>query len=121
MTQIQAGGVGGQGARQRPPARRRQSPAAAVQQRRAAGAGRGAGAGPGGRQQEDGLGEEKEPAQGSAPTLQQRRLPDASGRRRHFPPWPGPGREEPPAGEDGFAETLVSGTTTPSPAAARIL
>lgn len=117
----QAGGVRGQGARQRPPARRRQFPATAVQQRAAAGAGRGAEARPGGRQQEEGLGEEQEPAKGSAPTLQQRRLPDASGRRRHFPPRPGLGREEPPVGKDGFAETFVGCTTTPSPAVARIL
>lgn len=113
MTQIQAGDVGRQRARQRPPARRWEFPASAVQQRDAAGAGRGAEACPGSRQQEEeGLGEKKEPGKWSRPTLQQRLLPDASRRRRHFHPRPGASREEPPDRKGGSAETLGGCATT---------
>lgn len=77
-----------------------------------AGAGRGAEACPGDRQQQEGLGEEKEPGKWSGPTLQQRLFPDASGRRRHFSPRPGPSREETPARRGGSEETWDGCATT---------
>lgn len=82
----QTGGVGGQWARQCPPAGRGQLPATAVQEGKAAGTGRRAQAGPGSGQQQQRLRQDEQPGEGSRPTAQAPLLADAAGRGRHLPP-----------------------------------